>query len=59
VVEIVLLTRMLTEFVMTKTIVLELMTSVECVTVLALSTNVDVLISLWEIVIVMATSLTL
>ena len=58
-VEIVLLTRMLTVSVMTWTTVWEHMTSVVSVTVLALSTNVDVLIFQKETVTVTATSLTL
>ena len=55
----VLLTLTQTEYVMTRTTVLERMTSVEYVTVLALSTSVDVLISQRETVTVMVTSLTL
>ena len=58
-VEIVLLTRTLTVSVMTWTTVWEHMTSVEYVTVLALSTSVDVLISQRETVTVMVTSLIL
>ena len=58
-VEIVLLTRTLTVSVMTLTTVLEHTTSVVYVTVLALSTSVDVLIFQRETVTVMVTSLTL
>ena len=54
----VLLTLIQTEYVMTRTTVFERMTTVEYVTVLALSTNVDVLISQRETVTVMVTSLT-
>ena len=55
----VLLTLTQTEYVMTRTTVLDRMTSVEYVTVLELSTSVDVQISQRETVTVMATSLTL
>ena len=55
----VLLTLTQTEYVMMRTTVLERMTTVEYVTVLALSTSVDVLISQRETVTVMVTSLML
>ena len=55
----VLLTLTRTEYVMTRTTVLERTTSVEYVTVLELSTNVVVLISQRETVTVMVTSLML
>ena len=55
----VLLTLTQTEYVMTRTTVLDRMTSVEYVTVLELSTSVDVQISQRETVTVMVTNLML
>ena len=55
----VLLTLIQTEYVMTRTTVLERMTTVEYATVLELSTSVDVLISQRETVTVMVTNLML